>query len=96
MTLVAYHDSSTNHNSASLNHWPRLELEEYRHERFDPKWQVLVDIRCDYTWTHAVDNDLGGGNNAREALDKGIDDELAVLISLARNVILGVVKMADD
>jgi hypothetical protein len=96
MALVAYYHSSTNHNSASLNHWPRLELEEYKHEGFDPKWQVLINIRCNNTWAHTVDNDLGGGNNACEALDKGIDDELAVLISLARNILLGVVEVLED
>jgi hypothetical protein len=96
MALFAYHHSSTNHNSASLNQWPRLELEEDRHEGFDPKWQVLIDIRCDNTGAHTVDNDLGGGNNACEALDNGIDNELAVLISLARNIFLGIIKMADD
>jgi hypothetical protein len=29
-------------------------------------------------------------------LDKGIDDELAVLISLARNILLGVVEVLED
>lgn len=72
MALVAYYHSSTNHNSASLNHWPRLELEEYKHEGFDPKWQVLINIRCNNTWAHTVDNDLEGGTTPARRWTKAL------------------------
>lgn len=96
MAFFACHHSRMNHDPASLDDWPRLDLEEDKHEGFDPNGQVLVDTRRNNSRAHTVDNNLGGANNVCQALNKGIDDELAVLISLARNIFLGVIKMADD
>lgn len=96
MAICASNDSSVDQNSAALGHGACLGLAIDVHRGLDPERQVSVECSRYNSRADTIHDDLGGRLDGSKMLDKGIDDELTVLVASRGPVLLLVVVMPQD